>query len=52
MCNGEGWVAMPREDIDTAELRKAWRALVDRPRSPGQPVPPAIAERVRWADLL
>lgn len=51
LCLGEGWVAMPREDIDLEDLRKDWRAVGERNRFRDQPLPPAIAERVRWADL-
>jgi len=51
MCDGEGWVAAPREDIDIEDLRDAWRALADRNLFRDQPLPPTIAERVRWADL-
>jgi hypothetical protein len=51
LCLGEGWVTTPREDFHMEDLRADWRAIGERNRFRDHPLPLAIAERVRWADL-
>ncbi|WNL48587.1 hypothetical protein RKE25_23180 (plasmid) [Dyella sp. BiH032] len=47
VCDGNGVISVPREDLNLEDLRQEWRSLVDRP---GEKASAAAKLRAWWAD--